>query len=53
MLSTDNVMDIYKSVGWELGLPTARNRASAFRKIRTEITHLTREAKQRPVLVID
>jgi len=35
------VMDMYKSIGWELGLPTERNRASAFRVIRGEITRLT------------
>jgi general secretion pathway protein A len=40
-LSTGNVMDMYKSIGWELGLPTERNRASAFRVIRGEITRLT------------
>jgi type II secretory pathway predicted ATPase ExeA len=52
-LSTGNVMDMYKSIGWELGLPTERNRASAFRIIRAEITRLTLEAKQRPVLIVD
>jgi type II secretory pathway predicted ATPase ExeA len=52
-LSTGNVMDMYKSIGWELGLPTERNRASAFRVIRGEITRLTLEAKQRPVLIVD
>jgi general secretion pathway protein A len=52
-LSTGNVMDRYKSIGWELGLPTERNRASAFRVIRAEITRLTLEAKQRPVLIVD
>lgn len=52
-LSTGNVMDMYKSIAWELGLPTERNRASAFRVIRAEITRLTLEAKQRPVLIID
>lgn len=46
-------MDMYKSIGWELGLPTERNRASAFRVIRSEITRLTVEAKQRPLLIID
>jgi len=35
-LSTGNVMDMYKSIGWELGLPTERNRASAFRVIRAD-----------------
>nr|VFK62708.1 MAG: AAA domain-containing protein [Candidatus Kentron sp. TUN]VFK71964.1 MAG: AAA domain-containing protein [Candidatus Kentron sp. TUN] len=44
---------MYKSIGWELGLPTERNRASAFRAIRTEITRLTLETGQRPVLIID
>ena len=52
-LSTGSVMDMYKSIGWELGLPAAHNRASAFRDIRAEITRLTLEAKQCPVLVID
>jgi type II secretory pathway predicted ATPase ExeA len=52
-LSTGNVMDMYKSIAWELGLPTERNRATAFRVIRAEITRLTLEAKQRPVLIVD
>ena len=52
-LSTGNVMDMYKSIAWELGLPTERNRAAALRVIRAEITRLTLEAKQRPVLIID
>ena len=52
-LSTGNVMDMYKSIGWELGLPTERNRAAAFRVIRAEITRLTLEAKQRAVLIVD
>jgi type II secretory pathway predicted ATPase ExeA len=52
-LSTGNVMDMYKSIGWELGLPIERNRASAFRVIRSEVTRLTLEAKQRPVLIVD
>ena len=46
-------MDMYKCIGWELGLPTERNRAAAFRVIRTEITRLTLEAKQRLVLIVD
>jgi general secretion pathway protein A len=50
-LSTGNVM--YKSIGWELGLPAYRNRAAAFRVIRSEVTRLTLEAKQRPVLIVD
>jgi len=52
-LSTGNVMDMYKSIAWELGLPTERNRASAFRIIRAEISRLCLEAKQRPVLIVD
>jgi type II secretory pathway predicted ATPase ExeA len=52
-LSTGNIMDMYKSIGWELGLPMERNRAAAFRVIRTEIMRLTLEAKQRPVLIVD
>ena len=52
-LSTGNVMDMYKSIAWELGSPIERNRASAYRLIRTEISRLTLEAKQRPVLIVD
>ena len=52
-LTTGNVLDMYKSIGWELGLPTERSRATAYRTIRTEITRLVCEAKQLPVLVID
>jgi type II secretory pathway predicted ATPase ExeA len=52
-LSTGHVMDMYKSIAWELGLPTERNRASAFRVIRQEISRLTLEAKQRVVLIVD
>jgi hypothetical protein len=40
-LSTGHVMDMDKSIGWELGRPTERNRAAAFRTIRTEITRLS------------
>jgi type II secretory pathway predicted ATPase ExeA len=46
-------MDMYKSIAWELGLPTERNRAAAFRAIRSEITRLTLEGKQRPLLIVD
>jgi len=52
-LSTGNVMDMYKSIAWELGLPTERNRAGASRAIRIEVTRLVIEAKQLPVLVVD
>ena len=52
-LTTGNVMDMYKSIAWEFGLPTERNRAAAFRQIRTEVTRLLVEGKQRPVVIID
>ncbi len=52
-LTTGNVMDIYKSIAWELGVPTERNRAAAFHVIRAEISRLTLEGKQRPVLIVD
>jgi general secretion pathway protein A len=42
-----------KSIGWELGLPIERHRAAAFRAIRAEVSRLTLEAKQRPVLIVD
>ena len=28
-LTTANVLDMYKSIAWELGLPTERSRATA------------------------
>ena len=52
-LSTGNVLDMYKAIAWELGLPTERSRATADRAIRAEFTRLVCEAKQLPVLVID
>ena len=52
-LSTGNVLDMYKSIAWQLGLPTERSRASAYRAIRIEITRLVQEAKQLPVLIVD
>ena len=52
-LSTGNVLDMYKSIAWELGLPTERSRASAYRAIRAEITRLVQESKLLPVLVVD
>jgi len=51
--STGNVMDVYKSIAWEMGLPTERNRAALYRQIRTEVTRLCTEARCRPVLIID
>ncbi len=52
-LTTGNVLDMYKCIGWELGLPTERSRATAYRAIRSEIARPVQEAKQLPVLVID
>jgi len=52
-LSTGNPMDLYKTIAWELGLPTERNRAALYRQIRTEVTRLCVETRMRPVLIID
>lgn len=52
-LSTGNAMDMYKSIAWELGLPTERSRAALYRVIRAEVTRLCLEAKIRPVLIVD
>ena len=52
-LSTGNVLDMYKAISWELGLPTERSRATAYRAIRNEISRLVQEAKQLPVVIID
>jgi type II secretory pathway predicted ATPase ExeA len=52
-LSTGNVLDMYKAIAWQLGLPVERNRASAYRAIHTEVSRLALETKIHPVLVID
>jgi len=52
-LSTGNVMDTYKSIAWEMGLPTERSRAALYRVIRTEVSRLCLEARIQPVLIID
>jgi type II secretory pathway predicted ATPase ExeA len=52
-LTTGNVMDLYKTVAWELGLPTERNRAALFRQIRGEVSRLCGEARQKPILIVD
>ena len=51
--STGNVMDVYKTIAWEMGLPTERNRAAVYRQIRTEVTRLCTEARCRPILIVD
>jgi general secretion pathway protein A len=51
--STGNVMDLYKTIAWEMGLPTERSRAALFRQIRTEVNRLSTDARCRPVLVVD
>lgn len=52
-LSTGNVMDLYKTISWEMGLPVERSRAALFRQIRSEVSRLVSEARCRPILVID
>jgi type II secretory pathway predicted ATPase ExeA len=52
-LSTGNPMDLYKSIAWEMGLPTERSRASLYRQIKNEVTRLASEARTRPVLILD
>ncbi len=51
--STGNVMDLYKAICWELGLPVERSRAALYRAIRSEITRLCIESRQRPILIVD
>jgi general secretion pathway protein A len=52
-LSTGNVMDMYKAIAWQLGLPVERNRAAAYRAIHTEVCRLAVECHIHPVLVVD
>jgi type II secretory pathway predicted ATPase ExeA len=51
--STGNVMDVYKTIAWEMGLPTERSRAALYRQIKNEVTRLCTEARCRPVVIID
>jgi len=46
-------MDTYKSIAWELGLPTERSRAALYRVIRAEVSRLCIETKVRPILIVD
>jgi general secretion pathway protein A len=52
-MTTGNVMDLYKSIAWELGLPTERNRAALFKQIRGEVSRLCAENRLKPVLIVD
>lgn len=52
-LTTGNVMDVYKSIAWEMGLPTERSLSALYRSIREEVSRLSLEAKIRPILIID
>jgi len=52
-LSTGNVMDLYKTIAWELGLPTERSRAALYRQIKNEVSRLALDARCRPVLIVD
>jgi type II secretory pathway predicted ATPase ExeA len=52
-LSTGNVMDLHKTISWEMGLPVERSRAALYRQIRGEVSRLVTEARCRPILVVD
>ncbi len=52
-LSTGNVMDLYKTIAWEMGLPTERSRSALYRQVRLEVTRLCTEVRARPVLIVD
>jgi general secretion pathway protein A len=52
-LTTGNVMDLFKSIAWEMGLPTERSRAALHHRIKCEVARLCSEPRLRPVLVVD
>jgi type II secretory pathway predicted ATPase ExeA len=52
-LTTGNVLDMYKAITWQLGIPVERNRAAAYRAIHSEISRLVLESKINPVLIVD
>ena len=47
-LSTGNVMDLYKTIAWEMGLPVERSRAALYRQIRSEVSRLCAERASGP-----
>lgn len=52
-LSTGNVMDLYKTISWEMGLAVERSRAALYKQIRVEVSRSVLETRVRPVLVVD
>jgi general secretion pathway protein A len=52
-LTTGNVMDLFKSIAWEMKLPTERSRAALHYCIKNEVSRLCSESRLRPVLVVD
>jgi len=52
-LSTGNVMDLYKTISWEMGLSVERSRAALYRQIKSEVSRLSTDARCRPILVVD
>jgi general secretion pathway protein A len=52
-LSTGNVMDLYKTISWEMGLSVERSRAALYRQIKSEVSRLCGDARARPILVVD
>jgi general secretion pathway protein A len=46
-------MDLYKTIAWEMGLPTERSRAALYRQLKNEVTRLCAEARCRPILIVD
>ncbi|NJN37166.1 MAG: AAA family ATPase [Nitrospiraceae bacterium] len=51
--TTGNIMDVYKTIAWELGLACERSRAALFRQIRAEVTRLCSESRTRPIFILD
>jgi type II secretory pathway predicted ATPase ExeA len=52
-LSTGNVMDLYKTLSWEMSLPVERSRAALYRQIRAEVSRLVSESRCRPIFIVD
>lgn len=48
-LSTGNVMDLLKTISWEMGLSVECSRATLYRQIKTEVTRLCGDARTRPM----
>ena len=52
-LSTGSVLDTYRTICWQFGLPPEHSRSAFYRALHEEMRRLAREAGQLPLLIVD